>query len=104
MANANQHQNDEFFRAIDEIAVVLANAFDVTIFSKGPGTIAPLPKALGDSQSVASLSKAVHYKAGFFAILEAKARFLKLPIILPRVFLRSNVQVNWDAIEGTSGY
>jgi hypothetical protein len=104
MANGNQHQDDDFFRAIDEIAVVLANAFDVTIFGKGPGTMAPLPKALGDSQSIASVSKAVHYKEGFFAILEAKARFLKLPIILPRVFLRSSVPVTWAVpIEGAAG-
>lgn len=63
-----------------ELGRQLESAVDLTVFGAGPGTVAPLPDALGgDPLELPRLTGGASTAKGFLALLRAKAHFLLLP-------------------------
>jgi hypothetical protein len=66
--------------AIDNIERYFRAGWNVSVFSEGPGRIAPLPPALGgDPSTWEKLTSFAAYKSGLLNIVLAKAHYLLLP-------------------------
>jgi hypothetical protein len=72
---------NDWFIAIDKVRGMFETAGRGTVFA-GPGrAVTPLPDALGgDQKQWGLLAAPAKGKEGFFALLEAKAHFLTLPV------------------------
>ena len=94
-------QQNNWAITLDRIADYFRAGWDVTVFSEGPGHIAPMPAALGgDPSTWPQLIKYAAYKAGLVRIVIAKAHYL----LLPYTMVEYVKQTNHIAVSGVFFY